>query len=168
MSTKMFASFRVRAIDVCTFWKLSYESQCTSSVWTEWSKCCVVMLRFRCLYITWALSFEMKNPCTPKQSIRAIIGGVHQLGRTKARAESVLLHALTSRALSRTHFHMPLHRAHWRRAHVAHTWPYKFAQIELNIRVHSQLMSVGHFDFQNFLPPLPPNGNISKKCPLGK
>ena len=103
------------------FENLSYEPQCTSSIWTECSKWCVVMLRFACLYNTWAETFVMKHPCTPKQSIRAIIGGVHQLGRTKARAESVPLHALTSHALSRTHFDTPLHRAHWIRTHVSHT-----------------------------------------------
>ena len=37
------------AINVRTFWKPSYESQCSSSIWTECSKCCVVMLRFPCL-----------------------------------------------------------------------------------------------------------------------
>ena len=87
----MSASFRNRAINVRTFWKLSYESQCTSSIWTECSKCCVVMLRFPCLCNTWALNFVMKYPCIPNQSIRAIIGGVHQLSMTKAWAESVPL-----------------------------------------------------------------------------
>ena len=127
----MSASFRIRAINVRTFWKLSYESQCTSSIWTERSKCCVVMLRFPCWYNTWALNFVMEHPYTPKQFIRAIIGGVQQLGRTKARGESVQFHALTSDALSRTHFHAPLHRARWRRANVLRTWP-DFAQRELN------------------------------------
>ena len=107
-------------------------NECTASIWTECSKYCVVMSRFPCLYNIWALNFVMNHPYTKKQSIRAILGGVNQLGRTKARAESVPLHALTSHALSRTHFHTPLHRAHWRRAHVARTWPYKFAQMELN------------------------------------
>ena len=99
------------------FENLSYESQCTSSIWTERSKWRVVMLRFPCLYNTWAhqiSQFEVRQ----------------KLGRTKARAET--LHALTSHALSRTHFHTSLHRAHWRRARVARTWPYKFAQMEPN------------------------------------
>ena len=46
--------------------------------------------------------------------------------------KSVPLRTLTSHALSRTHFHTPLHRAHRRRAHISRTWPYKCAQIELN------------------------------------
>ena len=100
--------------------------------WTECSKCCVVMLRFPFLYNTWTLSFVKKHPYTQKQSIWGIIGCVSQLGRTKAWAESVPLHALTSHPLSKTHFHTPLHRAHWRRAHVARKWPYKFAPMELN------------------------------------
>ena len=75
---KMSTSFRTRAIYVRTFWNeqlmsalfenVSYESQCTGSIWTECSEYCVVMLRFPCLYNIWALNFVMELPRAPGEN----------------------------------------------------------------------------------------------------
>ena len=73
MSTKNVSSAIINVRKICPqvfefeqlmsvlFENLSYESQCTSSLWTKCRKCCVVMLRFPCLYNTWALNFVMKH-----------------------------------------------------------------------------------------------------------